>query len=606
MELDLSKTNQVLYILHSVLTRLRAVPLVGRPQRKQLLQVECVVDDLCDLIQTRIREAMESLPASEREFMYNLWRNVGCYPYVKCSDSIFGSPIDLEIPDDLDLPFIPILKSEVDYLEGFRYLCHSPGIYCLGQQEDPNHEGDTHVPHLDRDTSPLNSAFRHDKRNRTTDLFMESTAMAFASALSIIHDPRSLVVHGIYDRVPSPGTITRRPSLPSRLFKRVSTRDKTALLDAAYVLAKKWKRQHLNKTSLMQRYGEKPRFSLALARQPCLLLGDVDHDSHQLLHIASDQDCSLDKFSSLRSYLHNIPPPGVGKYAFSALSDESTNGCQSDIVELHLQDGSESDRVSQSNDEEEEDGPSANPPPPAMANNQNNHLLLHPLLGVPGRGPRVINLLWSLSEHLGWSVDESHGAGSVMVERRILIASQWVSNSLMSLPLLYTLIARASQWMTLKPMEYHFDGLPYDLKGEMRYLTAGESVGAAILVVLLWLKMGRYAERRIGRTYERAMREHLSSHPSRTASSFSVSAQRLWDRVCPLFLQRLCFAPGWNRRSDEDVLRHVASWRSKDMREHRYVQKSGQLERMKELPDRLTHPSCFCSGPAFMLRMAKG
>ena len=44
---------------------------------------------------------------------------------------------------------------------------------------------------------------------------------------------------------------------------------------------------------------------------------------------------------------------------------------------------------------------------------------------------------------------------------------------------------------------------------------------------------------------------------------------RRWDAVCPLFLQRLVFVPKWNRRTRNDLLKHVAFWRSRGCLEHR-------------------------------------
>lgn len=105
-----------------------------------------------------------------------------------------------------------------------------------------------------------------------------------------------------------------------------------------------------------------------------------------------------------------------------------------------------------------------------------------------------------------------------------------------------------------------------------------ECVSAALVVVFLWLVMGRYAERNIGRSSERAMMEQLPATESLgTCPSFvnkivlrlSIWYQRQWDRVCPLFLQRLVFTPRWNRRSRREFFNHIVSWRSKDLREHR-------------------------------------
>ena len=47
--------------------------------------------------------------------------------------------------------------------------------------------------------------------------------------------------------------------------------------------------------------------------------------------------------------------------------------------------------------------------------------------------------------------------------------------------------------------------------------------------------------------------------------------QRLWDIICPLFLQRLVFVSQWNRRTHFSLLQHARFWRSVGRQEHRYV-----------------------------------
>jgi hypothetical protein len=72
--------------------------------------------------------------------------------------------------------------------------------------------------------------FNHDNEKKALPTFLwTDTTLSFASALAMIHhDPRSLILHGIYDRIYSPGTISRRPSLPSPYFARVGTQPRDA------------------------------------------------------------------------------------------------------------------------------------------------------------------------------------------------------------------------------------------------------------------------------------------------------------------------------------------------------------------------------------------
>lgn len=85
------------------------------------------------------------------------------------------------------------------------------------------------------------------------------------------------------------------------------------------------------------------------------------------------------------------------------------------------------------------------------------------------------------------------------------------------------------------------------------------------------------SERQISRSYERELTERLSEHSSarnsgmlgRACGHISLRIQRLWDSICPLFLQQLTFTPKWNRRIYNEIMSRIAFERSKDNREHR-------------------------------------
>ncbi len=113
----------------------------------------------------------------------------------------------------------------------------------------------------------------------------------------------------------------------------------------------------------------------------------------------------------------------------------------------------------------------------------------------------------------------------------------------------------------------------------LRFLTERECGYLAGMVVFAWLFLVRRTERKIGRDFFRVMIEHVSPEPqdwyakqsffARAGMQFVNWCQRRWDASCPLFLQRLVFTPKWNRRTESDLIDHIASWRSKDFREHR-------------------------------------
>ena len=99
----------------------------------------------------------------------------------------------------------------------------------------------------------------------------------------------------------------------------------------------------------------------------------------------------------------------------------------------------------------------------------------------------------------------------------------------------------------------------------------------ATVLIVAWLLLGRWIERYTSRDFFRAMLEHISYDDSdkpllsKVGSRIALWFQRKWDAVCPLFLQRLVFSPHWNRRTQKDLLNHIAFWRSRDRREHRYA-----------------------------------
>jgi hypothetical protein len=604
---DLQQVNGLLYVLHGVLIQKRADPIINRAQRQVLLQLECVVDDLCRTVQERLmmdeKDSVASAGVDEGEAeaarshdhevsLENVemegkpWRNVGVYKFRKCTDSVYGHEVALP-PIECTLSFAPMLKDELGYLDGFRYLCHSPGIYCLGQQQDPNHEDPKILPIFDIKSSPISRVIQRERRARNADLFMNNHTLSFACALSMIHDPRSLLVHGLYDRVFYPGTIGRRPKLPPSVFHRVTPapRDTDALIERSSLLVKKWKSQNLKRRTVTPFY-RSHETSTGLVRnnfmQLCLQHGELDVDSHALIHLSYDecQEQGLHHVTSLDNYVQNVPPPGVGRFSLSSVKPpEDPSSEQFEVLPLYM--GSSDSRLATHatigadadwlvrGPGEAHDGANGVGERRQQADGHQNGRP-QPFVG----GPRLVNLLWLMSAHFGWTVDDTQGAGSVLVDRKILIASQWVSNSLMAMPLLWTLLARYVKRIAPRPIEYYLDGLPYEVDNEMRYLTARECGSAAVLVLLVWLMMGRYAERRISRSFERSMMEHLSNKQKarflpRTAYGVSIWYQRQWDRISPLFLQRLVFSPRWNRRSETQVRNHVIAWRSKDLREHR-------------------------------------
>lgn len=361
-------------------------------------------------------------------------------------------------------------------------------------------------------------------------------------------------------------------------------------------------------------------------------INDPDPEGHRLVHFfassagmtSSNSDKKEDGFhyiSSMESYVRNVPSPGVGRFALSdVVTTERSDNDGADLVDgevrLHRAlepvedenaagtDGAPEDNLDAARVAEAAradlaannggNGGNQEPMPPAPP--QGNNPVGWPAFGhgnVAG-GPRVLNLIWLISAQMGWSVDDSRTPGSIMVDRRIVIATQWLGNSFCAVPLILNLLLRFGMWVTPSPLDYHLDGLPFVVEKQMRYLTSAECGYAALVIMILYLVLGRYTERHVGRSYERAMMEGISSLPSpsrhcqssssstispdrprgegpltKSWSKFKLWIQRKWDVVCPLFLQRKVFTPQWNRASRSELTDHILRVRSEDFREHK-------------------------------------
>jgi hypothetical protein len=280
---------------------------------------------------------------------------------------------------------------------------------------------------------------------------------------------------------------------------------------------------------------------------------------------------------SLHNYLHGVPPPGVGRFPLSkevAVYDEDSIAATAITTIAALDFEGEPRIASQSQ-------PTGERQEPETRREPNRNGAARPQIARVGNngGPRILQLLWILGAQLGLAVIDSPDASSVYVDRKILIASQWVSISFMTAPMFWTLFARYVQWIPTEPVDYNLEGLPFRIPNKMRFLSERECGWVALVVLAVWLALGRWTERNTSRDFFRVMMDHTSpkQHPAgtslirRLASKISFWCQRQWDNFCPLFLQRRVFSPHWNTRPKEDLLRHIACWRSRNLPEQRSV-----------------------------------
>ena len=460
--------------LHTIMTRLvdfRGSPWMSQRQRQLLIRWEVVVDELYCL-----SSAISSSAASEGDSISGIsrtpWRHAGVYPIELCTDSVFGKDemslsqftVDdlLDRMDGSNASLYNLWKEEPAYLEGFAHLAHSPGRLCLGPQEDPNH--------LKQKLHLRKNRFNRQQNGFVSDMFMDDPICTLQSALCVLCDPSSLLVHGIYDRIPYPGTLVRRPKLYllSRLDPEscagVFAMDRPRFLHSA------------KRETYFQLQDALDMEAVALVDSWCLR-GDDFHLPH-----GSNAISGLTTYRiSLNNYLMNIPAPGMGRFSLCTKQEDGSSGgagitsrentasndCQ--IVELLFETSSneairpnEVDERSVAGEADGTFGEQDNVPIGVRNNN-----VFHENLLAPMRGPRALNLLWMMSAHFGWTVNDYDGS-SVFVDRRILIGSQWFSISLMTAPLFWTLFARYAQWIPAQPVDYTLEALPFDVDNEMR------------------------------------------------------------------------------------------------------------------------------------------
>lgn len=276
---------------------------------------------------------------------------------------------------------------------------------------------------------------------------------------------------------------------------------------------------------------------------------------------------------ALMQYVHGVPPAGVGRFALSTFNFLDSEDTPS-IVEVRVSGEEIAEDTVDGQELEDEPLP---PLPP---------LRRRPHFNRRGpRGPRLVQMLWTLGASLGLVVLDSSTISSVFVDRTILIATHWISISLMIAPLLATLTARYAQWIPSQPVDYSLEDLPFSLSNEMRFLTERECGLSAIMLIFVWMALGRWTERYTCRDLFRSMLEHLN--PAEKEKSFmrrNFTAAKLWflrrwDAFCPLFLQRRVFSPHWNLRYHADLVRHLAFWRARNLAQHRLFARARAFQR---------------------------
>ena len=436
-------------LLHTIMDRLvdlRGSRWMSLRQRQLLTQWEAVVDELCCIFNNTVEVTNPSVQDAIEDNMDNAggnepWRHAGVYRQELCTDSTSCHELTSSSHHAIDgllgriecdrASICRLLKEEPAYLEAFAHLAHSPGRFCLGPQEDPNH--------LHQQLYRERNRFIRQQSGFVSDMFMDDPISTMQSALCALYDPSSLLVHGIYDRIPYPGTLVRRPKVD--LLPR--------LVAESFHDAFAMKYQRLLESPKRIAYYQ---LQDALDMEALRLV-----DSWVPKSSNGDQSFGGDRSSvsgmiasrlSLFNYLMNIPAPGMGRFPLctkrSGDSETGRGEANARIDELIFETNSSRDS-SRSHAPFDGDGriDDTVDVPPTRENDAHNGNIPRDNQMPPMRGPRALNLLWIMSAHLGWTVDENDGS-SVFVDRRILIGAQWFSISLMTAPLFWTLFASLS------------------------------------------------------------------------------------------------------------------------------------------------------------------
>ena len=529
------------------------------------------------------------------------WRNVGMYRFLRCTDSIYNHTNEVH----------PQGKEEPAYLETFRNLWHSPGLYRLGAQDDPNHIDEQEIFGTRSSVGSRGSSPKRLQRInwRHADVFKQDAVCAVACAMSMIHAPRSLLLHGVYDRLEPPGTICRRAS--SWDFEIIfSCPNDAPDLRLARLLTHRCLQEFegiVSKLPMLGSFGKKSQRRSAFCSRDRILenslqktlksytilgwksvsieLNEIDPEG-----LASLVDGTILCVSYQEQFIQNVPDAGCGRFVLSTiealphlppidnvrvspLSFYTPDEINAAAIGATLNVRVSSNRASRP-------GPTINRQLQGQAGRVQIGDRADNPIDQEGGGvgaPRIINLLWLISFHIGWSVDDDRKPGAHHVERGILIATQWLSNTLMALPLFLTLVARYLMFITPSPLDYHLEGLPYVEAKRMKYLSANECGWAAVIVILLYLVLGRFSERNVCRSFNRAMLEVVPdpryderrSPFQKYCSVMLLRCQRIYDSITPHFIQTKTFSPRWNRRNRHDVEKFIIQSKSCDYREHR-------------------------------------
>ncbi|KAL9183382.1 hypothetical protein ACHAXT_005169 [Thalassiosira profunda] len=430
----------------------------------------------------------------------------------------------------------------------------------IDRQDDPNHDAEPSMH---------------------TDMFQDDPVKGLVMAWNMISNPEALVGHGVFDRVKAPGGVIRCPSHPIDAFFRAASpeRDREQLIRDAKAL--------LQQVSLIAKPREKGsrkgRHRWAYFKRINFEMNEQDPDGLALVTIGSG--VQLNCQTSMAHYLSNVPLPGQG--AFSLCSPKwngDGHAFDNSILTLYTTVQPYSHllfpaRLQICGNDEQGSGENQLRDAQGQRNQQQGG-------GGQGHNPLELNIVWLIARHLGWVVDDEEHRGSLLVDRRLLIATQWLSNTLLVWSLLASLLSRHFELITSSPVDVRvgfwqdvYMHIPVrtsiDVAGKRigtsRFWTNQECGVAAVIVFVLYWILGRLYERQIGRSYERELTEaspyptqsnHGSGVVGRIVHQICRRLQWWWESTCPLFVQQRLFMSSRSKQSRQDVMNQVVHLRS--------------------------------------------
>ena len=405
--LDLNHLCQFLYCMHmSHILPMKAKRLVSVEERRWHTQCESYIEEtFADIQQILINDVPEdsrgSLVMNDQQ-----WKRRGIYETSKCTEPMARTAVD-------SASAALMYKTEPIFLRKFRSLDHNPfGKMRLGVQDDPNHATDVSMH---------------------TDMFQNDALKSFAIACLMMGNPKVLIGHGVYDRVKKPGSLIRCPSLPVVCYFRPVASTRHARLVEVVRLLEKWTEvaganEWISKTSTstQQKY-----FGFKIIN---FELNEQDPEGLSLI-VLGKRNFQINFQTSMAHYISNVPLPGQGKsHLLSSPQFVENTHFSEEINLLYTKVQPYADILYPSVGEDEADNSDGEYPSQQIRNpvnqNQENDALL------------ALNVMMLIAMHLGWTIDDDYRGGFLIVDRRLLIATQWFANTIMTASLLASLISR--------------------------------------------------------------------------------------------------------------------------------------------------------------------